>query len=151
MRAREMHNKLDRLAPSSEDDERAIPDLTLLSPELQDWVDEMFEKIREAEDDVESVISPAEGQKLLDVLDELPVLGPGDKLGGPDLEIPREVEMHFTLAKWHEGGAAPLALRCRRFALSSCAGNTAGKANILEIDHAITSSWRSGAFPGCCR
>jgi hypothetical protein len=51
MRAREMHNKLDRLAPSSEDDEHAIPDLTLLSPEAQDWVDEMFDKIREASED----------------------------------------------------------------------------------------------------
>jgi hypothetical protein len=99
-----MHNKLDRLAPSSEDDEHAIPDLTLLSPELRDWVDEMFEKICAAEDGPESAITDAEAHKLIDLLDELPGLGRDDKFAGPDLDIPREIEMHFTLAKWHEGG-----------------------------------------------
>jgi hypothetical protein len=104
MRAREMHNKLDRLAPSSEDDEHNIPDLTLLSPEDQDWVDEMFEKVRAAEEDGAKSITPAEVRKLLDLLNDLPVLGPDDKFAGPDLDIPREIEMHFTLAKWHEEG-----------------------------------------------
>jgi hypothetical protein len=77
----------------------------LLSPELPDWVDEMFEKVRAADEgDAESIIAPAEGQKLLELLNELPVLGPDDKFAGLDLDIPREIEMHFTLAKWHEGG-----------------------------------------------
>jgi hypothetical protein len=104
MRAREMHNKLDRLSGSPDDDEHTCPDISLLSPEDQDWVDEMFEKIRAAKDEVENVIAPAEGRKLLDLLNELPVLGRDDKFAGPDLDIPREIEMHFTLAKWHEEG-----------------------------------------------
>jgi hypothetical protein len=104
MRSREMNNKLDRLAPSSEDDEHAIPDLTLLSPELQDWVDEMFEKIRASEDGPENVITEAEARKLIELLNGLPVLGRDDKFAGPDLDIPREIEEHFTLAKWHEDG-----------------------------------------------
>ena len=109
MRAREMNNKLDKLALSAEDEEHTFPDLSLLSPEDQDWVDEMFEKIREAKDEVENVITPAEGRKLLDLLQELPVLGRDDKFAGPDLDIPREIETHFTLAKWHEEGRTPLA------------------------------------------
>ena len=44
MRAREMHYKLDKLSVPSEDDEHTCPDISLLSPEDQDWVDEMFEK-----------------------------------------------------------------------------------------------------------
>ena len=30
--------------------------------------------------------------------------GRDDKFAGPDLDIPREIETHFTLAKWHEEG-----------------------------------------------
>jgi hypothetical protein len=104
MRAREMHNKLDKLSVPSEDDEHTCPDISLLSPEDQDWVDEMFEKIRAAKDEVENVITDAEARKLVDLLNELPVLGRDDKFAGPDLDIPREIEMHFTLAKWHEEG-----------------------------------------------
>ena len=104
MRAREMHNKLDKLSVPSEDDEHTCPDISLLSPEDQDWVDEIFEKIRSAKDEVENVVTPAEGHKLLDLLNELPVLGRDDEFAGPDLDIPREIETHFQLAKWHEEG-----------------------------------------------
>jgi hypothetical protein len=104
MRSREMHNKLDKLALSAEGDEQTFHDLTMLSPEDQDWVDELTEKIRNAEDGSKDVITEAEARKLHDLLSELPVLGPDDKLGGPDLEIPREIETHFQLAKWHEEG-----------------------------------------------
>ena len=104
MRAREMNNKLDKLALSAEDEEHTFPDLSLLSPEDQDWVHEMFAKIREAKDEVENVVTPAEGRKLLDLLKELPVRGRDDKFAGPDLDIPREIDAHFTLAKWHEEG-----------------------------------------------
>jgi hypothetical protein len=104
MRAREMHNKLDRLAPSSDDDGHDIPDLTLLSPEDRDWVDEMFEKVHANEEGSESLITDADARKLIDLLNDLPVLGPDDKLAGPDLEIPGEIETHFELAKWHEEG-----------------------------------------------
>ncbi len=104
MRAREMHNKLDKLSVPSEDDEHTFPDISLLSPEDQDWVDEMFEKIRAAKDEVENVITDAEARKLVDLLNELPVLGRDDKFAGPDLDIPREIETHFQLTKWHEEG-----------------------------------------------
>jgi hypothetical protein len=105
MRAREMHNKLDKLAPSSEDDEHNIPDLTLLSPELQDWVDEIFDKVRQAnKDEAGDIITPVEARKLCDLLNELPVLGPDDKFAGPDLDIPDEIRSHFQLARWHEEG-----------------------------------------------
>ena len=102
MRAREMHNKLDKLALSAEDEGQTFHDLTLLSPEDQDWVDKLSERIGNAEDGSNNVITEAEARKLHDLLNCLPVLGPGDKLGGPDLEIPREIGTHFTLAKWHE-------------------------------------------------
>jgi hypothetical protein len=99
-----MHNKLDRLSVPSEDDEHTCPDISLLSPEDQDWVDEMFEKIRAGEEGSENVISDAEARKLIDLLNELPLLGRDDKFAGPDLNIPREIESHFQLAKWHEEG-----------------------------------------------
>jgi len=108
MRAREMNNKLDKLSVPSEDDEHTCPDISLLSPEDQDWVDEMFEKIRSAKDEVENVVTPAEGHKLLDLLNELPVLGRDDEFAGPDLDIPREIEEHFQLLKWHEEGRCGL-------------------------------------------
>jgi hypothetical protein len=98
MRSREMHNKLDKLSVPSEDDEHNIPDLTLLSPELQDWVNEMFGKVRDKS------ISDTEAHKLCDLLRELPSLGPGEHFQGPCLEIPRGIETHFQLAKWHEEG-----------------------------------------------
>ena len=91
MRAREMHNKLDRLAPASEDDEHNIPDLTLLSPELQDWVDEIIAKIEgmKDEDDFhakvkEGFVTEAELRKLNDLWTELPALGPHEGFKGPN-------------------------------------------------------------------
>ena len=45
MRAREMHNKLDRLSGSVDDDEQTCPDISLLSPEDQDRAHELLEKI----------------------------------------------------------------------------------------------------------
>ena len=104
MRAREMHYKLDKLSVPSEDDEHTCPDISLLSPEDQDWVDEMFEKICASEDGPQSVITDVEARKLIDLLDELPVLGRDDKFAGPDLDIPREIEERFQLLKWHEEG-----------------------------------------------
>jgi hypothetical protein len=99
MRSREMLSKLDRLSVPAEDDESAIPDISLLTPEDQDWVDEMFAKVRD------ETISEAEARKLCDLLNKLPILGCDDRFQGPDLEIPREIQSHFKLFKWHEDGS----------------------------------------------
>ena len=70
----------------------------------------MFEKIREAEERAWKTSLPMlKGANYCDLLEELPVLGRDDKFAGPDLDIPREIETHFTLAKWHEEGRCPLA------------------------------------------
>jgi hypothetical protein len=98
MRSREMHNKLDRLSPPAEDDEHSFPDISLLSPEDQDWVHAMFGKLSEES------ISEVDLRKLLHLLDILPLRGPDEKFKGPDLDIPREIETHFQLFKWHEEG-----------------------------------------------
>jgi hypothetical protein len=104
MRAREMHNKLDKLSVPFEDDEYTCPDISLLSPEDQDWVHEMFAKIRADEDGIENCISPAEARKLSDLLAGLPVLDQCEGFKGPDLEIPNELKYYFELLKWHEEG-----------------------------------------------
>ena len=93
-----MLNKLDKLSVPAEDDEHAIPDISLLSPEDQDWVHDMFGKVRE------STITESEVRELCDVLNRLPVLGPDEKFQGPRLDIPRSLEHHFQLFTWHERG-----------------------------------------------
>ena len=98
MRSREMHNRLDRVSPPAEDDEHTIPDISLLSPENRDWVDEMFAKVKE------KTITEAEATELCDLLNGLPSLGPDDEFQGPCLEIPRSINYHFQLLKWHEQG-----------------------------------------------
>ena len=110
MRAREMHNKLDKLSVTTEED-HTFADISLLSPEDQDFVHETLAKIEGTEDEddyrakVEAgIVTEAELGKLFGLWSQLPKISRDDKFGGPDLEIPDEIEMHFTLAKWHDEG-----------------------------------------------
>jgi hypothetical protein len=103
MRAREMHNKLDRLSGSVDDDEQTCPDISLLSPEDQDRAHELFEKIEGVENEQEflakineNTITEAELRELSDLFAKLPQLGPGDGFKGPSYEIPLELCSYFT-------------------------------------------------------
>ena|ERR1700691_2159453 len=103
MRSREMHNKLDRLSGSVDGDEQTCPDISLLSPEDQDRVHELLEKIRGAAEErdffaniKESTITEAELRELSDLLDDLPSLGPGDRFKGPSYSIPYQLCDYFT-------------------------------------------------------
>ena len=103
MRAREMHNKLDRLSGSVDDGEDTCPDISLLSPEDQDRAHELLEKIRGVENEQEflakineNTITEAELRELSYLFDELPQLGPGDRFKGPSYEIPLELCSYFT-------------------------------------------------------
>ena len=112
MRAREMHNKLDRLSGSVDDDEQTCPDISLLSPEDQDRAHELLEKIEGVENEQEflakineNTITEAELRELSDLFVELPQFGPGDGFKGPSYEIPHQLCDHFThfLRRENEG------------------------------------------------
>ena len=103
MRAREMHNKLDRLSGSVDDGENTCPDISLLSPEDQDRAHELLAKIEGVENEQEflakineNTITEAELRELSYLFDELPQLGPGDRFKGPSYEIPLELCSYFT-------------------------------------------------------
>jgi hypothetical protein len=103
MRSREMHNKLDRLSGSVDDDEPTCPDTSLLSPEDQDWVQEIFAKISDAKDenDFRAKVSEAELRKLSDLLAELPRRSRGEGFAGPSFAIPRNLERLFQYFDLH--------------------------------------------------
>ena len=112
MRAREMHNKLDRLSGSVDDGKNTCPDISLLSPEDQDRAHELLEKIEGVENEQEflakineNTITEAELRELSDLFAELPQLGPGDRFKGPSYEIPLELCSYFTplLRRENEG------------------------------------------------
>ena len=75
--------------------EESVPDISLLSPEQQDRYQELADKLLADE----SSITPAEVKELNQLLKGLPLVGPHDKFGGPDLEIPDCLAFHF---KWTE-------------------------------------------------
>ena len=66
--------------------EESVPDISLLSPEQQDRYRELADKLLADE----SSITPAEIEELNQLLKGLPLVGPHDKFGGPDLESVRE-------------------------------------------------------------
>ena len=79
MRAREMHNKLDRLSGSVDDGENTCPDISLLSPEDQDRAHELLEKIKGVENEQEflakineNTITEAELRELSYLLTSFP-------------------------------------------------------------------------------
>ena len=118
MRAREMHNKLDRLSGSVDDGEHTCPDISLLSPEDQDRAHELFEKIEGVENEQEflakineNTITEAELRELSYLFDELPQLGPGDGFKGPSYEIPLELCSYFTQFRRRENEGVQSAIR----------------------------------------
>lgn len=116
MRAREMHNKLDKLSGSVNDDEQTCPDISLLSPEDQDRAHELLAKIENVENEHEflakindNTITEAELRELSALLDDLPILGPGDDFKGPSYAIPHQLRRYFThfLQRENEGQVQP--------------------------------------------
>jgi hypothetical protein len=103
MRSREMLNKLDKLSTPVENDRGNCPDISLLSPEQQDRVHELFAKIGRTDDgDWDCTITPAEIHELRNLLDGLPLCDKDQGFAGPNLEIPWTLCYHFTLLKWRE-------------------------------------------------
>jgi hypothetical protein len=101
MRAREMNNKLDKLW-ASDNDEQTCPDISLLSPQDQDRVHEILAKIKDVKDEhefwariQENIVTQVELREVLDLWEELPILGPGDGFKGPSYGIPLELCSHF--------------------------------------------------------
>jgi len=86
MRAREMMKRLDRL-PKRKGGLQKVPDLSLLSPEEQDRVDELFKVLLDSKDISSKTFdtSFAEFDKLVR---DLPLLGPNDPEQGPSIEVP---------------------------------------------------------------
>jgi hypothetical protein len=86
MRAREMMKRLDRL-PKRKGGLQKVPDLSLLSPEKQDRVDELFKVLLDSKDISSKTFDTAfaEFDKLVR---DLPLLGPNDPEQGPLIEVP---------------------------------------------------------------
>jgi hypothetical protein len=108
MRSREMHNKLDRLSGSADDDEQTCPDISLLSPEDQDRVYDVLAKLDGAtgEQEIsakieENVVTVAELNEMFGLWTELPRLGPGEGFTGPNYTIPLNLERHFRYFNSH--------------------------------------------------
>ena len=102
MRAREMMKRLDRL-PKRKGGLQKVPDLSLLSPEEQDRVDELFKVLLDSKDISSKTFdtSFAEFDKLVR---DLPLLGPDDPEQGPLIEVPQELAAYWQLqqpaSKW---------------------------------------------------
>jgi len=131
MRAREMMKRLDRL-PKRKGGLQKVPDLSLLSPEKQDRVDELFKVLLDSKDISSKTFDTAFAEFDRLVLD-LPLLGPNDPEQGPSLEVPGS-----WLVIGNGGGSillrvgAPMIFasgaRSKHFALWSCASNMVSNA-----------------------
>jgi hypothetical protein len=102
MRAREMMKRLDRL-PKGKGGVQKVPDLSLLSPEKQDRVDELFKVLLDSKDISSKTFDTAfaEFDKLVR---DLPLLGPDDPEQGSLIEVPQELAAYWQLqqpaSKW---------------------------------------------------
>jgi hypothetical protein len=101
MRARGMIARLDRL-PKKRGGGQKVWDLSLLSAEKQDRVDELFQLILGTKD-----IDSANLDTLIAEMDELvrnlPLLGPDDPEQGPLIEVPTGLARYWQLqptSKW---------------------------------------------------
>lgn len=91
-----MLNKLDRLSPQPEDDQ-LVPDISMLSPEGQDRVWELFAKLGNPKDaNWAPTMTEEEFVEFEAMLKVLPHIGPHDPDGGPDLDIPRSLQSYWT-------------------------------------------------------
>jgi hypothetical protein len=86
-------SRLDRL-PKKRGSEQKVWDLSLLSPEKQDRVDELFRLILGSKD-----IDSANLDTLIAEMDELvrnvPLLGPDDVEQGPVIEVPGQLARYW--------------------------------------------------------
>ena len=85
--------RLDRL-PKRKGGVQKVPDLSLLSPEEQDRVDELFKVLLDSKDISSKTFDTAfaEFDKLVR---NLPLLGPDDPEQGPLIEVPRELAAYW--------------------------------------------------------
>jgi hypothetical protein len=101
MRAREMMARLGRL-PKKRGGETKVWDLSLLSPEKQDRVDELLKMILVNDDHSENLDTAF--AELDELVRNLPLLGRDDPEQGPLIEVPRELarywEFHHGASKW---------------------------------------------------
>jgi hypothetical protein len=85
--------KLDRLPMKPE--EGKIPDISLLSPEDQDRVFELFRKNRDSLAGIKPTISRRELNELEGLLADLPMIGLDDKRAGPKIAVPHALESYW--------------------------------------------------------
>jgi hypothetical protein len=97
MRAREMMARLDRL-PKRREGERKIPDFSLLSPEKQDRASELLNLIVSSDETQNADLHKAAAE-FKELVRDLPLVGPNDPDGGPEIEVPEELAGHW---QWHQ-------------------------------------------------
>jgi hypothetical protein len=101
MRAREMMAKLDRL-PTPKGEAKTW-DVSLLSPEKQDRYSKLSELIFQSKD-INSRSLDGVFLELIDLVDDLPLLGPHDPQQGPLIEVPGTLARYWQLppgaSKW---------------------------------------------------
>jgi hypothetical protein len=95
MRARGMMAKLDRL-PIRE--EVKLWDLSLLSPEDQDRAKDLVDLIQ-ATPDIEAKGVKAALIEFENLVEGLPLLGGNDRRQGPEIEVPRSLELYW---RWRQ-------------------------------------------------
>src|SRR5262245_12482988 len=97
MRSRHMLLKLRRLPlPAIK---VGCPDLSLLTPEEQDRVWELFRKCRNARQGVGPAVTHEELRGAQGLLGTLPILLPGEKFAGPRIEVPRALQRYLSYVK----------------------------------------------------
>jgi hypothetical protein len=79
--------------------EAGCPDLSLLSPEEQDRVWELFRKCRNSLQGVEPGVTPEELREVQGLLAKVPTLRPGEKFAGPRIEVPRALKRYWHWVK----------------------------------------------------
>jgi hypothetical protein len=101
MRAREMMARLDRL-PKKRGEVPKVWDLSLLSPEKQDRVGELFRLILGSKDiNSENLVTLF--AELDELVRDLLLLGPDDPEQGPSIEVPRGLARYWQwqpTSKW---------------------------------------------------
>jgi hypothetical protein len=79
--------------------EAECPDLTLLTPEEQDRVEELDKKGKNTLEGLEPGITMDEVRELEGLLAKVPRVGPGGTLAGPRIRVPRALERYWRYVK----------------------------------------------------
>jgi hypothetical protein len=103
MRSRQMLIKLGgmRLPPI----EVGCPDISLLTPEEQDRLWELAEKVNNTLEGLEPGITIDEFREAEGLLAKVPRLGPGETFAGPKIEVPRALQGYWAWVKPAAGGS----------------------------------------------